>query len=139
MSFTYSTIQGKCLECSSHAPVKACTIRAAPISCRAQTHLSDLEKRSERSRGTSPPFYLTITDSSQPPDPSPSPLSLCLYVFHNSLHCRAQPVLLWQPNRAAFQFPPGEHGEDALRAPGFTLGEIWEGGGGGGGGGRCAT
>lgn len=85
------------------APIKkTCTIRAARFSRREQTHLNDLEKRSERSRATSPPFYLTITDTSQPPDPSPSLHSLCLYVFSNSLHCRAQPLLRWQSSGAAF-------------------------------------
>lgn len=110
---------------------KTCTIRAAPISCREKTHLNDLEKRSERGRRTSTTFSLLDNHGCLTASGPISLSSLFVYMFSSVPHTAK---LGRFATDSQTEFPQGEHGEDALRATGFTRVEKW-----GGGGGRCFT
>lgn len=124
-SFTFTAqfrknIWAKCLE----SQVKTCSNRAAPSSCGEETHLNDLEKRSERSRATSPPF---TWQSRTPHSLRTHLLLLTLFVFMFSPIQQTAELrfffLLFFSQYFALAAKQDCQEEDALRAPGLTTGE----------------
>lgn len=105
-----------------HAPDKTCTIRAAPISCREKTHLNDLEKRSERSRATSPP----CTWQSRMPHRLRThlpPLTLFVYVIFLNPPTLQSSAGLGADSQT--EMLSDSHGASTVRMRSVRLGLLW--------------